>query len=337
MINDILIFNALDGKLAVEARKKYPSSRILCCEWFPGYEGWLQRLGFETCKCYKMVDGKKILTFEALDGMKFDLILGNPPYQINIRNKIWMAFAEKSIKLLKPNGLVLFITPNAWKKNLGDYKRIYNLISQNLITMNDCNDSFPGIGEDIGYWIYSNDPSIPKMKVEFDESIIERIFEKVKKTGDFWHYRDFTSTTYDFSRIQTPVYSYPVYQTASQLVYVKPSEIKYFGWKVLINNSGYFPKSPDDTKYCLVSDSIGAGGGSFGIKVNSKQEGYNILSWVTSKLYRTIVNGKKTSGFNQIFVSLSYLGADKIWTDQELYTHFGLTDEEIQYIEEQVK
>lgn len=310
-----------------------PNSRIQDAIWvLDKYQVFTNQA---RCLGFKHVITSDFLSWDA-KGMKFDLCLGNPPYQINIRNKIWVSFAEKAIGLLKPNGIIVFITPNAWKKNLGDYKKIYNLLSQNLIEMKDCNDSFPGIGEDIGYWIYSKDPAVPKIKVEFDESIIERIFNKVKKTGDFWHYRDFTSTTFEFSRTKNEIFSYPVYQTASQMVYVKPSEIKYFGWKVLINNSGYFPSSPNDTKYCMVSDSIGAGGGSFGIKVNSEQEGYNVLSWVTSKLYRCIVNKKKTSGFNQIFVSLTHLGADKMWTDAELYAHFNLTQEEIDYIEANV-
>ena len=35
--------------------------------------------------------------------------------------------------------------------------------------------------------------------------------------------------------------------------------------------------------------------------------------------------------------ALPKLDLTRTWTDQELYAHFGLTDEEIRYIEEQVK
>ena len=44
MINDILIFNALDGKLAVEARKKYQVLESYVVNGFPdtkdGCNGW---------------------------------------------------------------------------------------------------------------------------------------------------------------------------------------------------------------------------------------------------------------------------------------------------------
>ena len=77
---NILVFNANAGQFPIRLRKKYPSANILCCEFFEGYEEWLRKIGFETCRCYKYENGKKVLTFEALEGMKFDLVLGNPPY-----------------------------------------------------------------------------------------------------------------------------------------------------------------------------------------------------------------------------------------------------------------
>ena len=45
----------------------------------------------------------------------------------------------------------------------------------------------------------------------------------------------------------------------------------------------------------------------------------------------------KTGGFNGPFIEMQNLGKEKIWTDQELYAHFNLTEEEINYIESQVK
>lgn len=44
----ILVFNALNGSVAQEARKKYPDASITCLEWFDHYIPWLKRQGFET-------------------------------------------------------------------------------------------------------------------------------------------------------------------------------------------------------------------------------------------------------------------------------------------------
>jgi hypothetical protein len=59
---------------------------------------------------------------------KYDIIIGNPPYNAegirsNARKKtgneksIYKDFIEKSIALLNPHGLLLFLTPNSWVRN----------------------------------------------------------------------------------------------------------------------------------------------------------------------------------------------------------------------------
>lgn len=66
----------------------------------------------------------------AMDNSKiqYDIIIGNPPYNIegirsNARKKtgneksIYKDFIEKSLELLNPHGLLLFLTPNSWVRN----------------------------------------------------------------------------------------------------------------------------------------------------------------------------------------------------------------------------
>jgi site-specific DNA-methyltransferase (adenine-specific) len=77
--------------------------------------------------------------------------------------------------------------------------------------------------------------------------------------------------------------------------------------------------------------------GAWGIKVRSEQEGENVLTWVRSKLYRVVVQQMKTGGFNNPFIELENLGAARAWTDEDLYKHFGLFQEEIDYIENNTK
>ena len=52
-----------------------------------------------------------------------------------------------------------------------------------------------------------------------------------------------------------------------------------------------------------------------------------------------MVYGIHPTGFlkTNIIKSIPYIEMDKIWTDEELYAHFGLTQEEIDYIEANVK
>ena len=73
---------------------------------------------------------------------KFDIIIGNPPYnkggirshtgkQLGDKNEtIWTKFIEKSFKLLKSNGFLVFITPLSWLKKSHS---LHNLILEKYI------------------------------------------------------------------------------------------------------------------------------------------------------------------------------------------------------------
>ena len=72
--------------------------------------------------------------------IKFDYIIGNPPYNLNGLKKVptnendnkkndgitvWVQFIKRSLSLLKPNGYLLFIVPSIWMKP--DKAKIYHL------------------------------------------------------------------------------------------------------------------------------------------------------------------------------------------------------------------
>lgn len=50
--------------------------------------------------------------------MKFDVIIGNPPYQESSNKanniKLWPKFINKSIECLSENGMLIFVTPDSW-------------------------------------------------------------------------------------------------------------------------------------------------------------------------------------------------------------------------------
>ena len=109
--------------------------------------------------------------------MKFDVILGNPPYQNNhkkdgeskrkVGNKLWYQFMFIADNLVKENGTVGMVSPTQWmsggvqmrKGGMGILKDIFakkQLVVAKVANITD--QYFKGIGINIGYTIYQNTP-----------------------------------------------------------------------------------------------------------------------------------------------------------------------------------
>jgi len=337
----ICVYNALSGTIPLLLKERFPKARIICAEYFEYFKEHLARLGFEIISVSENRNGK--LCLEKDNDMKFNVIVGNPPYQStedgSKRKKMWVLFAENAIDNAD---YVAFVTPAAWQKENSKYfTGIAEKIKSKLIAYGDANSYF-NVGEDIGYWIIDNNTSTPITIV--DNNPCSPIYNKMLKAkGTTWHYRDFqqphvveNGNWLVFSNVPTVDNIIPIYWTAKQVRYCRPKDVKYTGWKVIVNNSGHYYMDTDPDKYSRVDNSMTVGLGAWGIKVKSEQEGLNVLSWVRSKLYRVVVTKMKTGGFNNPFIELESLGTSKMWTDEKIYKHFNLTQEEIDYVEANV-
>jgi len=114
----LCVWNSLNGILPILLRKKYPNARIICLEYFPYYIEHLKNMGFETYKIeYK---NKEIILPLKVKDMKFDLCIGNPPYQGKHNNigkaTVWDKFIHKSFEFLNDGGYLCFVTPSRWRK-----------------------------------------------------------------------------------------------------------------------------------------------------------------------------------------------------------------------------
>lgn len=99
----------------------------------------------------------------------FDVIIGNPPYvQVNqtIFSKfetqkcsdLYAYFFEKSMKLIKPNGLLSFITPSSYFTNLGYLSLREYLLNYNIIQLLDLGENvFADASVDSGILVVENE------------------------------------------------------------------------------------------------------------------------------------------------------------------------------------
>lgn len=63
------------------------------------------------------------LTWKPKDGMEFDLVIGNPPYQPDVTrsgqqgsgHNIWPDFIIRAVEVLSPTGIIALVTPDKWR------------------------------------------------------------------------------------------------------------------------------------------------------------------------------------------------------------------------------
>lgn len=162
----ILVINALHGTLPLVLKKKYPTAKITCAEVFPFYKHHLKNLGFE------------VVDWEGLKDVKFDMIVGNPPYQKDNNSgrdddSLWPKFLAKAHELVKKDGLINFVTPASWG-SLGSnplepgssIRKKYFDTCQVLYVDFTCKKHF-AVGSSFSSYVLKKSPPDPAVKTHF--------------------------------------------------------------------------------------------------------------------------------------------------------------------------
>ena len=115
---------------------------------------------------------------------KFDIIVGNPPYQYsNNEGKtqpLWHKFVEKSISILNSNGCLNFVHPSGWRNIDGIFSNVKNEIKNRDLIFLSINDEKRGLdvfGAEtrFDYYCLINRPYNKKTNILFQDGTNEKI------------------------------------------------------------------------------------------------------------------------------------------------------------------
>ncbi len=317
----------------------------------------------------------------VLEGMpeKFDFIIGNPPYEKMVlegkrsskNDNLWSSFIEKGMDLLKENGYLLFITPQAWmsptSKLLKNYFLKYNLVYLNI---QECARFFK-VGSKFSYYLinkttvksptkvvsyYPGSVNLKKITIEnevfidnnmkFIPQIISgEIISILNKTVFNDNLKKF-AVNYDsdlhkftkknlLSDNKDDVFKYRIIHTPKQTIWASRPHKNQSLIKVFIPLTTYYES--------IIIDDCGNTQGMGYIITKDKLNAEKIKKVLLSDLYRFIANITRWSNFNvpEVMKSLPEINIDdysiESLNNEKIYSLFNINKEEIDFINSLLK
>jgi len=328
-------------------------------------------------------------------GMKFDVIVGNPPYQIGTEghgataSSIYQLFVERAISM-SPRYVVM-ITPSRWfagGKGLDEFrdKMINDRRLRAVVDNPKIFDVFPQvkIRGGVSYFLWDRDysgdcefstridgvvRSVLRRDLREGDGVLVRdnramnIIRKVRAGGDGQRIEDISSVTKPFGLTMRSNYPGSVPEPfpgsipliyATRVGYSRPDQIErnhdwIDRWKVILPrvSSGDTPTDDDgNITDVVLGEPIALAPGSACTQTyfipgmfDSRGETENFAYYLASKFVRFLVLQRKLSQdvTPERFRFVPMLDMTRRWTDEELYARYGLSDEEIAYIESSIK
>lgn len=301
---------------------------------------------------------ESLLDWKNIDNMKFDVVIGNPPYQNNRDKLFYQKFVNKSFEL--SCNVVAMIAPAGWT-SIADLKSDFTKkITNGLILYKYLGNYFSNVQLMTVYFISEIIPKTAEVQLYSleDNIVIPRkdiiyfptkttlgisIIKKIKNSGN----SGLISKSGKITRREAIIVDNSDYRC----IFTAGRKGADFDWKFVDSLKGVHGigdhkvivthqtsiENLGEVKYA--SPNYGVGMGCHAFKVHDKTSAENLIYYLETKFIKIIVKtlkGSVASNSHSLFSNIPLLDFNKRWTDTDLYKYFNLTNEEINYIEETI-
>lgn len=323
---------------------------------------------------------------EELYNMQFDVIIGNPPYQLNdgghgtSAKPIYNKFVEQAIKL-QPRYLTMII-PARWYsggKGLDDFRdtMLHDNRLRRIVDYPEAIDAFSGVQIKGGvmYFLWDRDntgnvkvSTFKKDRIvsEMERPLLEEgattfiryneaisILGKVRAKGERSLSEDISSSkpfglrTFVKGKTKPFHKSVTLYQNGG-VGYVSRDELlnnKQWvdDWKTLVpalgSGSDAFPHPILGKPFVVEPNSACTETYIVAGHFDSESEAKNLASYISTRFLRFLVLLRKNSqhATQKVYEFVPVQDFTEEWTDQKLYKKYGITEDEIAFIESMIR
>jgi len=298
--------------------------------------------------------------------MKFDVVVGNPPYQDpkNDKRMLWNQIVDKMAEVTKDNGYIAVVTPSTWltaSTNIHNSYRVFEEKQVEEAVIFDKDDSPFEEGTTVSYSIIKNIPrqtdtnlyfakfskktkdlvgTINIAKEKFWPGQLEPInlaihnklksFAKIEFIKSCEFHNQGLKKKQRVSDTKTKDFPYTHHVSAAITRYTSVKFSKHDTWKVMVPLTSTIDK-------VVIDNNCGHGEDMLSLYVADEDSAKNIKAVFNTKFYKFIGKLYK-NGRNQPLQNLfPIVDFTRTWTDIELYQLVDLTPEEVDYVEANVK
>ena len=298
------------------------------------------------CGSFLTDDNKSVnpKVLEAFGIDKFDVIMGNPPFQKERdntsgttagRSTLWEHFISLSFKILKEGGFLAFINPPNWR-GLGKAHYIWDLISNKQLlyihihNKKDGNKIF-GVSSRFDLYIVQNKKNTKATEIidELGKKHLIKVnewpflpnydYDNIKKiltSHENGIKIIFSSSIYDTRKLnkgKTKKFKYPIVHSITQQPltiewYTDDDTKGHFGIpKVILNFNEQQYSHPKQNDY---EGKYGMSQISFGIPIKSQKEGAALLKAIQTPEFKEIIKATKWGSFQTDYRMFTYFKPD---------------------------